>query len=311
MTSVVKKIAAYAKLLRLSNAPTAVADVWMGYAVVSGELKPTWPLALMTVASLCLYHGGMALNDANDAEEDARDNRGRPIENEQVSRNTAYSLAYGLFTLAILLSFYLCILIAGFELLFITALLCAAIIAYNSRYKPTVAGPFLMAFCRFLNVQLGSSAAVFTLQTFEGKAPASLSDAYAAAFVIGCYVLGLTLFARHETAGANRVPLLIGLSISLAAIAIAATTLWIPPSVNPLSWRLMLVVAGLFSVRGMVAGILQPTPKNIGRGVGIAIQGLVVIDATLATLYAGPVAGLAILALLPVTMLLARWIPQT
>lgn len=77
------------------------------------------------------------------------------------------------------------------------------------------------------------------------------------------------------------------------------------------AWAIGWSTAGLFATRGMVAAILQPTPRNIGRGVGIAIQGLVVIDAVLATFYAGPVAGLAILALLPVTMLLSRWIPQT
>jgi 4-hydroxybenzoate polyprenyltransferase len=308
---VVKKIAAYAKLLRLSNAPTAVADVWMGYAVATGKLEPTLPLCLMTAASLCLYHGGMALNDAKDADEDINDNRGRPIEKGFISRHVAYGLAYTLSAIAIAVSFYLSVTFGRYDALLIATLLLAAIIAYNSRYKATIAGPMLMAFCRFLNVQLGSSAAIYALQTVEGKAATDAADAFGASFIIGCYVLGLTLYARHETTAAKRIPLLVGLSISLAAIALGATTLAIPLTVLPLTWYLMFAVAGLFATRGMVAGILQPTPKNIGRGVGIAIQGLVVIDATLATLYAGPVAGLAILALLPVTMLLARWIPQT
>ena len=95
VTSVVQKFAAYAKLLRLSNAPTAVADVWMGYAVATGRLEPTLPLALMTAASLCLYHGGMALNDAIDADRDEIENRRRPISEGHISRNRAYQIAIG------------------------------------------------------------------------------------------------------------------------------------------------------------------------------------------------------------------------
>ena len=65
--SVVKTLYAYARLLRISNAPTALADVWMGYAVANGRLEPTRELLLLSLASLCLYHAGMALNDLHDA----------------------------------------------------------------------------------------------------------------------------------------------------------------------------------------------------------------------------------------------------
>lgn len=283
----------------------------MGYAVVAGTLAPSWPLALMTVASLCLYHAGMALNDAVDAEEDARDNRGRPIEEGLISCSTAYGVTFSLSALALACSFGLSVSTGRFGPLLFATLLSITIFVYNSRYKPTLAGPFLMASCRFLNVLLGSNAAGNLASSLEGKTSPAAGDAYTAAFVIGGYVLGLTLFARHETTGRSRLPLIVAMLISAMALAIAGFTLWVPPATNAAAWRLMLIVAGLFALRGMVAGILQPTPKNIGRGVGIAIQGLVVIDATLATLYAGPMAGLAILALLPVTMLLARWIPQT
>jgi 4-hydroxybenzoate polyprenyltransferase len=159
-----------------------------------------------------------------------------------------------------------------------------------------------MGSCRLLNVLLG----VFAVSPAE---LASITDYEAGttyAILIGAYIVGVTLYARDESQGGHRHQLVAGCGISTLAIAAFALVSTIN-SFNALVWA----VVGLFATRGMVAAILHPTPRNIGRGVGIAIQGLVVIDATLATLYAGPVAGLAILALLPVTMLLARWIPQT
>ncbi|TWT99523.1 prenyltransferase [Botrimarina colliarenosi] len=303
----VQRIAAYAKLLRLSNGPTAMADVWMGYAVASGSLEPTLPLALMTVCSLCLYHGGMALNDVRDAEQDALDNRGRPIAAGLISYQVAKRVAQSLLLTGMAFGITAGCFDASYEAVDRVLLLLVAIVAYNSQFKRTVFGPILMALCRVLNVSLGVAAVSADLR---------IPQADSLGVGIFFYVCGLTLYARREVIGGKRSGLVFSLLVTLMGVFFLGCLpqfdiLPLPRFIGTEKWNLTWAVVALIATRGMVAGVLQPTPKKIGRGVGIAIQGLVVIDATLATFYAGPMAGLAILALLPVTMLLARWIPQT
>lgn len=311
--SVAERLLAWARLLRLSNGPTAVADVWMGYAVTTGDLSPTYALIWMTVASLSLYHGGMVLNDAFDAETDAAAKRSRPIELGLIGQSSAFMLAAFLLCLGLLIS----VVLVGIKLSTIPLALAAAVVAYNSKLKASWLGPVLMGCCRLLNVHLGYLAVVAREVDFSlapKMAWASMDPfpcVHGAAVVIGLYVVGVTWFARNEVVGQPRLPLTLATTLSLCAMAWGAFAMLRPTNVAYPSWAVAWAAAAMVGTRGMAAAILQPTPKNIGRGVGIAIQGLVVIDATLATLYAGPVAGLAILALLPVTMFLSQWIPQT
>ena len=51
---------------------------------------------------------------------------------------------------------------------------------------------------------------------------------------------------------------------------------------------------------------VRPTPASIRKVVRAGVLGLIVLDAAFATIYAGPLAGLAVLALMPVALGLAR-----
>lgn len=294
---------AYARLLRLSNGPTAVADVWMGYAVLHGVLTPNAALLLVTATSLLLYHAGMIGNDLADVFEDREEKRDRPIANLQIYGWDAMRLQRRMELVALALAA-----IASW----VTSLLLPFLVAvvlwwcirwYNSPIKRTAGGPLFMGACRGLNASLGMSVA--------GYGPELLTIPLG----VSIYIAGVTFYARDERSAPSRRSLGGGLSISLIGIGLIAFLPFANPgwsSIDPTSvWVPAWLVAAATATRGMFAAILQPTPRNIGRGVGIAIQGLVVIDAVLAAFYAGPVAGLAILALLPVTMLLAQWIPQT
>ncbi len=300
---------AYARLLRLSNAPTAVADVWMGFAVVTSALEATAPLVLLTVASLCLYHGGMAQNDAFDARRDAKENRGRPIAEGWISRRQADRLANVLIVLGVALAAVASWLTGSWVAVVVALVLSLTVAIYNSSLKRTLLGPVVMAGCRVLNVGLGMAA------TMPDAALAASEMTPLVGGGLFFYVAGVTLFARDETKEGHRPTLVAGILLCLAGIAwLALAPRWLPTprvEVTSLAWALFWGVTALMTTRGMVAGILQPTPKTIGRGIGLAIQGIVVIDAVLASLYAGPAAGLAIFALLPLVMLLGLKIPQT
>lgn len=304
------RLLGWVRLLRLSNAPTAIADVWAGFAVVSGELTPTPALVLATVASLGFYHGGMALNDANDAERDAVDRRERPIPQGLVRRRDAYGVWCALAGVGVAASIAVSWLLGEPQCVLVAATLGFCVRGYNvSAVKRSALGPIVMGACRLANVSLGvaaagSSEAVPMLRAWQGVSAGVL-----------LYVAGVTVFARDEANASKRDGLALGLAVASIGLAWFA---FAPIALQPAGvaagtggWWMLWVATATFALRGMVAALLQPTPARIGRGVGIAIQGIIVIDATLATLYAGPAAGLAILALLPVTMLLSLWVPQT
>ena len=295
----------WVRLLRLSNGPTALADVWMGYAVAAGSLEPTPALIAASLASLCLYHGGMALNDARDAPDDSAQNRRRPIAQGAISRFSAFRLAYALLGLGVGLATLSAVLIGTLQAKPVGLFLAMLVLAYNSPAKRTVAGPLLMGLCRSFNCLLGIAVAPVAIAE-------QVSAAWLVAIGIGAYTVGVTVYARDESLGGRRGTLLFGMVICLLSLGWLA---WgshdAPRAASVISWALLWAVTALLTLRGMVAGWIQPRPAKIGRGVGVALQGLILIDGVLATLYAGPPAGLAILALLPVTMLLARSIPQS
>lgn len=299
-----KKLLAWVRLARLSNAPTAIADVIMGAAVARGLWFADGTTALLAMASLCLYHGGMVLNDAVDAEVDADQDRGRPIASGLITRAAAYRCAWGLLAVGVVTASAVSYSHGSYMAAVLALLIAGCVVLYNTRFKRTLLGPLLMGTCRALNVLLGASVAL-TAGLVVQLAPGVLA-----------YVAGLTLFARDEAFGGRRGQLLAGVSISVLGLLWLATAPWITPvgrwpRADAFTWALLWLVTACFVFRGAAAAILQPTPTRIGRAVGIGVQGIVVIDAALAAGYASPVAGLAVLACLPIAMLLARWIPPT
>ena len=62
----------YLQLFRAPNVFTAIADVAMGFLVVSRSLEAWGEFLLLAVASAALYTAGMVLNDVFDFEVDQR-----------------------------------------------------------------------------------------------------------------------------------------------------------------------------------------------------------------------------------------------
>jgi 4-hydroxybenzoate polyprenyltransferase len=77
-------------MLRISNAPTVVSQVFAGaavgwYALPFGTAIPLGPLVLVVVGVLMSYLAGMVLNDVCDARVDAAERPERPIPSGRVS----------------------------------------------------------------------------------------------------------------------------------------------------------------------------------------------------------------------------------
>jgi len=81
---------AYLELLRPPNVVTAIADVLAGYAV-AGRAQPR-ALPWLITASVCLYAGGVVLNDFFDRAVDAVERPERPIPGGRVSAARAATL---------------------------------------------------------------------------------------------------------------------------------------------------------------------------------------------------------------------------
>src|SRR4051794_23744960 len=83
---------AYARLVRLPNVFTAMADIALAALFLNAlpDHLPTFLLLLL--ASSCLYCGGMVWNDYFDLEQDSRERPFRPLPSGKVSLRAAAAL---------------------------------------------------------------------------------------------------------------------------------------------------------------------------------------------------------------------------
>lgn len=305
-----------ARLVRLPNLPTAVADVALaGLAVTAAAGRA--PLAvllspafwLLGLASAALYTSGMAFNDYFDADEDRRERPERPIPSGEATRGQALTLALALMASGLVLAA-----LAGFAVppgakalwlpwpIALAVLLAGAILAYDAVLKQTILGPLGMGACRSLNVLMGAS--------FAG-APGPL--AFHLASVVGLYVVGLTWFAKSEATHSKRPMLTAAAAVMLCALLLALT---LPEQLegrtpSPL-FVYLLVGLGFFVGLPVVRAMRDPNPARVQAGVVRCLMGLILLDGVLATAAAGT-AGLVVLALMGPSLYLnrKRWLYAT
>src|SRR5947209_6055996 len=86
----------YARLLRLPNVFTAVADIALAGAVSLAIPVNRVSFLLVALASACLYCSGMVWNDYFDVEQDARERPFRPLPSGRIALRTAWLLAVAL-----------------------------------------------------------------------------------------------------------------------------------------------------------------------------------------------------------------------
>lgn len=195
-------IGPWLKLLRISNLPTVWANVLSGYVAgavalgvppaLPGLLQQTWLLALGFGA---IYLGGMAMNDAADAERDRTEKPTRPIARGVITEAQAWTAA------ATLLGAGLGFLLVFRELVSETrawwpvlggVVLVGLVAIYNLVHHRTAASILLLAACRAMVVLSCAAATAWTLGAWQ---PWALAGAIAA------YILLLSAIARSEDRG--------------------------------------------------------------------------------------------------------------
>ncbi|GHB25617.1 hypothetical protein GCM10009038_25900 [Salinicola rhizosphaerae] len=170
------------ELGRVSNLPTVWSNVLAG-AVLAGAAWQMEALAAALGALTLFYLGGMYLNDACDANIDARERANRPIPRGDIDRLTVALIGATMLGLGALVLF-LCRVEAG-----VTGLaLIAAILGYDWWHKRIGWSPLLMGACRLLTYV--TAALAFNATLGEALLWGALG--------LTCHVVGLTYAARQE-----------------------------------------------------------------------------------------------------------------
>jgi len=278
----------YLELLRPANVATALADVLAGFAIAG--LRNGAALPWLLVSSSCLYAGGVVLNDVFDRDLDRVERPERPIPSGRVTARSAGALGGTLLAAGVAAAAGATAAAGGVALA-----IAAAVLLYDGwgkRQAPIA--PLNMALCRALNLMLGVAAV-----------PSALGPAWPIATVPLLYIYAITALSRGEVHGGSARAATSALIILLTSIgALLLVVLrgpqhWAPALVlvAALCWR---VVPAFMAARG------RPGPGTIRAAVKRGVLSLVLVDATIAATYAGPLFAAAVL----LTGLVAGWLAR-
>lgn len=294
---------AWLRLIRLPTVFTAMADIFLGFLLISnGQFEPTRDFVLLLAASSCLYLSGMVFNDVLDLAKDIQERPHRPIPSGAITLRGAWLLGLGLIAAGLV-----CAYLVGATSVAVAGAIVVAVFAYDWLLKKTPLAPIAMGSCRFLNVMLGASTVANSGELFGGPH-------VWVATCLGIYIAGLTWFARKEAVGDNRKDLIGGSVVMIAAIVglIAVVFRMTEPSRNTTQVLILLgfmcVVIGSRLRRAVRSGL----PIDIGSGIRTALLSLVLIDASLVLAFTQALPGaIATAALLIPASIIRRWIPLT
>ncbi|QCG93671.1 hypothetical protein E6C67_07030 [Azospirillum sp. TSA2s] len=275
---------------RVSNLPTVLSNAMAGIALsgvgtLDGDARAAIVLALF-------YVGGMYLNDAFDAEIDARERPGRPIPKGDASLGAVFAAGLILIALGVALAS-----LSGLEAGLCGGLLAGAILLYDALHKRTATAPAIMGLCRLL-----SYATAAAIAGGGALAPWMLLGAGG----LFCHVVGLTFAARQEAYDR------LDTAWPLAVLAVPlAGALWAALD----SPAALVLWAALTAATGWaVHRLFRRAPGDVPRAVAVLIAAIALYDAVLiAAAGSGAAAPLALAAALcfPLTLALQKVIPGT
>ncbi|MDZ8183536.1 MAG: UbiA-like protein EboC [Nostoc sp. ChiSLP02] len=292
----------YLELMRPANIVTAWADILVGFAasgsaiifarVINGEatLANLIPLAWLLLATTGLYGGGIVFNDVFDAELDAKERPNRAIPSGRVPLQNATLLGSILFAIGIAAAFQVSWL-SGAIAIFITL----STLLYNSiaKHHPFF-GPLNMGLCRGSNLLLGVSAV-----------PGIIEERWYLAVIPVIYIAAITAISQGEVRGGKKITGVLAL-VLIAIVLTAVLALGILPEYTAIAAFPFAVFLAIRVLPNFVKAAREPLAENIRSAVKIGVLSLIVLDATVASGFAGLYYGLAVLILLPISMKLAQ-----
>ena len=287
---------------RVSNLPTVWSNVLCG-GVLSGAFssaeRRALPLFIAGLAGSSFYVGGMFLNDAFDAEIDARERPERPIPRGEATRGAVLAiggalLAAGIATL--LVGAALGVAAGGVLWPIAGAGTALAVVFYDRFHKGIAWSPVVMGLCRAGLYFLGALALA--------TAPSSFTLLGAAALLL--YVVGLTHIARFETA--STVGRLWPALFLFAPLAVSAYQTVTRDSPSPF----FLGIAGasvLWTLRAL--RFARQGGRHIGTAVVSLIAGISLVDAQFSAAFGALEVAAIALASMALTLIAQRKVRGT
>jgi 4-hydroxybenzoate polyprenyltransferase len=305
---------AYLQLMRPANIITAMADIMAGFAVAvqSGmtlnmdikglnlsKIGYTYGIQVsahymdliwLLLSTIGLYGGGVVFNDVFDAELDAVERPERPIPSGRATLRGATTLGIALLLTGIAAA---CIVSAKSGII-ATAIATLALVYDKFGKHHSILGPINMGSCRGGNLLLGMSAAYWAVEQY-----------WFVALIPIIYIAAITTISRGEVHGGSNNALY--LAFFLYALVISAVMALTNIS-NIKFWQVIpfLALFAFLIFPPLWRALQEPKPQNIGKAVKAGIIALIVMDAALAASFAGWVYALCILALLPLSRVLAK-----
>lgn len=295
------RIIAHLKLMRPANIITAIADILAGFAVSGAALQlfssetegsPSLinTLLWLILATIGLYGGGIVFNDVFDAELDKKERPERPIPSGKASVFSASILA-GILLIAGILAAWQVSVLSGTIALVIASLA----VLYDAWGKhQLIFGPLNMGLCRGGNLLLGVSAI-----------PAALQELWFITLIPVVYIAAITMISRGEVHGGNRKAI-IGGAVMYGAIILAIVIL---AFISNVAWWQVFPFILLFCFlifKPLIQALKEQEPQLIGKAVKAGVLSLIVLNAALATVFAGWLYGLVVILLLPVSLGIAK-----
>ncbi|TCT12588.1 4-hydroxybenzoate polyprenyltransferase [Tepidamorphus gemmatus] len=287
------KLSIALRLGRVSNLPTVWTNT-LAALVLAGSPAAGWTTLLLILAVSLAYIGGMYLNDAFDAEIDARERPERPIPSGLAERRTVFVAGYAMLAACIILLGAIGIKGGtGLAPAFGGVVLAGAIVLYDINHKGNRFGPLLMGLCRAL-VYVAAGLAV---------TPVLPPPLWAAALAMLCYVAGLTYTAKQESLG--RVESM----WPLAVLGLPwAYGLWLSIA-TPIT---IVFLALLTILMGVTLRLLfRRGPGEVPRAVVTLIAGIALLDAVFLAAAGAVATAIVAVVLFALTLVAQRYVPGT
>jgi len=292
----------YLVLVRLPNLFTLPSNILVGMATVSSlafTLTSFTQFLLLVTISVLLYCVGIVLNDLYDFDIDKKERPNRPLPSGKISRRSAIVLVTIFSTLALILS-----LLVSFSTLVISTILFSVIFGYDKYLKNTHAGPFTIASARVMNILLGTSVSLRSVDSYSQIV--TLTFVLIITFV---YVSLIGFISRYEVHGFSDNTKLL-LPPAIVATVISSIILFSLMGFFKLE---SLIILSLFSFI-MIISFSRIYRRDSGRTQQIVrnmILSIIVLDSTFLTGIIGIELGLAVLTLMVPLLVLANKMDMT
>ncbi|MGO1520838.1 MAG: UbiA-like protein EboC [Sphingobacterium sp.] len=282
---------AWLELIRPSNVLTAISDVLAGVALACLFLQQELPelsvLAILSVASMLLYTGGIVFNDVFDAKLDLMERPERPIPSGKIKRSSAAILG----TSAFILGTFICLYI-NIHTFYIALAIVAMCLLYNRIAKHHfLFGPIVMGLCRGLNLLLG----LFVM-------PQAFSYTYIALLPV-IYIAAVTNISRGEVYGNNRT----ALAVSAVLYSVVIGTLFYYTLMHNNTAALYFIVPfGLMIIIPLIQAFRTPRPEKIRKAVKLGVLALILLNASWVAVSGFWTLAVLTACILPVSIILAK-----